>query len=84
MVLGGRLADAFGARSTLLAGLGLFTAASLMCGLAGDGAVLIAGRALQSRATGRAAALPRCSFATCPRCRRASGTSSNWWTRWPF
>lgn len=47
MVLGGRLADVFGARRTLLAGLGLFTAASLMCGLAGDGAVLIAGRALQ-------------------------------------
>lgn len=47
MVLGGRLADALGARRTLLAGLGLFTAASLMCGLAGSGGVLIAGRALQ-------------------------------------
>ncbi|MGI5291528.1 MFS transporter [Nonomuraea polychroma] len=47
MVLGGRLADAFGARRTLLAGLALFTAASLMCGLAGSGAVLIAGRGLQ-------------------------------------
>ncbi|TDD57221.1 DHA2 family efflux MFS transporter permease subunit [Nonomuraea terrae] len=47
MVLGGRLADALGARRTLLAGLALFTAASLMCGLAGNGAVLIAGRALQ-------------------------------------
>jgi EmrB/QacA subfamily drug resistance transporter len=47
MVLGGRLSDALGARRTLLAGLGLFTAASLMCGLAGNGAVLIGGRALQ-------------------------------------
>ncbi|MFI6291973.1 MFS transporter [Nonomuraea sp. NPDC050790] len=47
MVLGGRLADAFGARRTLLAGLGVFTAASLLCGVAGDGAMLIAGRALQ-------------------------------------
>ncbi|WP_327583754.1 MFS transporter [Nonomuraea sp. NBC_00507] len=47
MVLGGRLSDALGARRTLLAGLGLFTAASLMCGLAGSGAMLIAGRALQ-------------------------------------
>ncbi|MFC5826400.1 DHA2 family efflux MFS transporter permease subunit [Nonomuraea insulae] len=47
MVLGGRLADALGARRTLLAGLGLFTAASLVCGLAGSGGVLIAGRALQ-------------------------------------
>ncbi|MFC4120699.1 DHA2 family efflux MFS transporter permease subunit [Nonomuraea zeae] len=47
MVLGGRLADAAGARRTLLAGLVLFTAASLICGLAGSGAMLIAGRALQ-------------------------------------
>ncbi|QFY13454.1 MFS transporter [Nonomuraea phyllanthi] len=47
MVLGGRLADAWGARRTLMAGLGLFTAASLACGLAGSGAMLIAGRALQ-------------------------------------
>ncbi|MEV0388895.1 MFS transporter [Nonomuraea sp. NPDC050643] len=47
MVLGGRLADSLGARRTLLAGLGLFTVASLVCGLAGSGGVLIAGRALQ-------------------------------------
>ncbi|MFJ8819659.1 MFS transporter [Amycolatopsis thermoflava] len=47
MVFGGRLADALGARRTLLAGLGLFTLASLLCGLAGSGAVLIVGRALQ-------------------------------------
>ncbi|MGN9842152.1 MFS transporter [Nonomuraea sp. H19] len=47
MVLGGRLADALGARRTLVAGLGLFTAASLMCGLAGTGGLLIAGRAVQ-------------------------------------
>ncbi|MFI7131038.1 MFS transporter [Nonomuraea sp. NPDC050153] len=47
MVLGGRLADALGARRTLLAGLGLFTAASLLCGLAGSGTTLITGRALQ-------------------------------------
>ncbi|MFI9554559.1 MFS transporter [Nonomuraea endophytica] len=47
MVLGGRLADAFGARRTLLAGLGVFAAASLVCGVSGDGATLIAGRAFQ-------------------------------------
>ncbi|MEU1724966.1 MFS transporter [Nonomuraea sp. NPDC005692] len=47
MVLGGRLADALGARRTLLAGLALFTAASLVCGLADDGGTLIAGRAVQ-------------------------------------
>jgi EmrB/QacA subfamily drug resistance transporter len=47
MVFGGRLADAFGARRVLLAGLALFTAASLVCGLAADGGMLIAGRAVQ-------------------------------------
>lgn len=47
MVFGGRLADAFGVRRTLLAGLVLFTAASLMCGLAPNGVMLIVGRAAQ-------------------------------------
>ncbi len=47
MVFGGRLADAFGARRMLLAGLTVFTAASLLCGLASAGALLIAGRAAQ-------------------------------------
>ncbi|QEU90330.1 DHA2 family efflux MFS transporter permease subunit [Streptomyces kanamyceticus] len=47
MLLGGRLADVFGARRTLLAGLALFTAASLFTGLAPNAAVLIAGRTAQ-------------------------------------
>lgn len=47
MVLGGRFADTFGARRTLLAGLAVFTSASLLCGLADGGAMLIIGRALQ-------------------------------------
>ncbi|MER6946130.1 MFS transporter [Nonomuraea sp. NPDC000554] len=47
MVLGGRLADSFGARRTLMAGLTLFTLASLLCGLAANGVLLVAGRALQ-------------------------------------
>ncbi|KQX49345.1 MULTISPECIES: MFS transporter [unclassified Streptomyces] len=47
MLLGGRLADALGARRVLLAGLALFTAASLTCGLAPDAGVLLAGRAAQ-------------------------------------
>ena len=44
MLLGGRLADAVGARRSLLAGLALFTLASLTSGLASSGSVLIAGR----------------------------------------
>lgn len=47
MLLGGRLADALGARRTLLAGLTVFTAASLVSGLAGSAAVLIGGRIAQ-------------------------------------
>ncbi|MFE1546633.1 MFS transporter [Streptomyces sp. NPDC058718] len=47
MLLGGRLADALGARRVLLTGLALFTAASLACGLAQNAPVLLAGRIAQ-------------------------------------
>ncbi|PWI12827.1 MFS transporter [Streptomyces sp. Act143] len=47
MLLGGRLADALGARRTLLAGLALFTAASLVTGLADSAAMLLGGRIAQ-------------------------------------
>jgi EmrB/QacA subfamily drug resistance transporter len=47
LLLGGRLADTLGRRRTFLAGLGLFTIASLASGLAQAGAVLIAARAGQ-------------------------------------
>jgi EmrB/QacA subfamily drug resistance transporter len=47
MLLGGRLADLLGRRRTFLAGLTVFTLASLGAGLAGNGAVLLAARATQ-------------------------------------
>ncbi|MEU0170322.1 MFS transporter [Streptomyces iakyrus] len=47
MLLGGRLADTLGARRTLLAGIALFTAASLVAGLAGSAPVLLGGRIAQ-------------------------------------
>ncbi|MFV5992344.1 DHA2 family efflux MFS transporter permease subunit [Streptomyces sp. NPDC056231] len=47
MLLGGRLADAFGARRTFLAGLALFTVASLGTGLADGAPVLVGGRIAQ-------------------------------------
>jgi EmrB/QacA subfamily drug resistance transporter len=47
LLLGGRLADLLGRRRVFLAGLVTFTLASLGAGLAGDGAVLVAARALQ-------------------------------------
>ncbi len=47
LLLGGRAADLFGRRRAYLFGLGLFTAASLIGGLAQNPAWLIAARALQ-------------------------------------
>jgi EmrB/QacA subfamily drug resistance transporter len=44
MILGGRLADALGARRMMLAGLMVFVAASAATGLAGNTAMLIGGR----------------------------------------
>jgi EmrB/QacA subfamily drug resistance transporter len=47
LLAGGRLADLFGRRRLFLIGLGVFTAASLVAGLAGSADVLIASRAVQ-------------------------------------
>ena len=47
LLLGGRLGDLFGQRRLFLAGIGLFTAASLGCGLANSQAFLIGARAVQ-------------------------------------
>ncbi|WP_406052416.1 MFS transporter [Kribbella sp. NBC_00889] len=47
LLLAGRIGDLIGSKRVFLAGLGLFTAASLLCGTAGSAEVLIAGRFLQ-------------------------------------
>lgn len=47
LLLGGRLADLFGRRQMFLAGVGVFTLASLLAGVAQDPAQLIIFRALQ-------------------------------------
>ena len=47
LLLGGRLGDIFGRRQVLLAGMGAFAAASVLCALAPNAGVLIACRALQ-------------------------------------
>jgi EmrB/QacA subfamily drug resistance transporter len=47
LLVGGRLADRYGRRRLFLAGLTVFTLASLGAGLAGSGAVLIAARVVQ-------------------------------------
>jgi EmrB/QacA subfamily drug resistance transporter len=47
LLLGGRLGDLFGQRRMFLAGIGLFTLASLACGLADSQGFLVAARAVQ-------------------------------------
>jgi EmrB/QacA subfamily drug resistance transporter len=47
LLLGGRLADLLGRRRVLLAGLTLFSSASLLAGVAGSAELLIGARALQ-------------------------------------
>ena len=47
LLLGGRLGDLYGRRRLFLAGITLFTLASVVCGLAGSQALLVAARAVQ-------------------------------------
>ncbi|MFC6880846.1 MFS transporter [Actinomadura yumaensis] len=47
LLLGGRAGDLLGARPVFLTGLAIFGAASLVCGIAGGGGVLIGARAVQ-------------------------------------
>jgi EmrB/QacA subfamily drug resistance transporter len=47
LLLAGRIGDLIGSKRVFLAGLGVFTAASLLCGVAASSEVLIAGRFLQ-------------------------------------
>src|SRR6478752_1872595 len=56
LLLGGRVGDAIGHKRAFLSGVGVFTIASLVCGLATDGVTLIVARAVQG--TGAAIAAP--------------------------
>src|SRR5262249_4045237 len=47
LLLGGRSADVLGRRPMFMVGGALFSAASLVCGLAGSAGMLVAGRAIQ-------------------------------------
>ncbi|MBA2616420.1 MAG: DHA2 family efflux MFS transporter permease subunit [Actinobacteria bacterium] len=47
LLLGGRLGDLFGQRKMFVAGIGLFTVASLACGLANSQELLVGARAIQ-------------------------------------
>jgi len=56
LLLGGRVGDAIGHKRAFIAGVGVFTAASLVCGVAFDPAMLIVARAVQG--IGAAVAAP--------------------------
>jgi EmrB/QacA subfamily drug resistance transporter len=56
MLLGGRLGDAYGRKRMLLVGVTVFTASSLLCGLAPNAPMLLIARVLQG--TGAAIASP--------------------------
>jgi MFS family permease len=56
LLIGGRVGDAIGHKRAFLSGVGVFTVASLVCGLATDGITLIVARAVQG--TGAAIAVP--------------------------
>ena len=56
LLLGGRLGDLLGRRSVFLAGTAVFGLASLLCGVANDSSILVAGRFLQG--LGEALAAP--------------------------
>jgi DHA2 family methylenomycin A resistance protein-like MFS transporter len=58
LLSGGALADRFGARRVFQAGLGLFVAASLGCGLAPDVPVLVLARVAQGAGATRAPPRP--------------------------
>jgi EmrB/QacA subfamily drug resistance transporter len=57
LLLGGRLGDLFGHRRLFTAGIGVFTLASLACGLAGGQGFLLAARAVQGAAGAVASAV---------------------------
>lgn len=56
LLLGGRIGDAIGHKRAFLSGVGVFTLASLVCGVAGDGITLVTARALMG--VGAAVAAP--------------------------
>ena len=56
LLLGGRVGDAIGHKRAFLSGVGVFTIASLVCGVATDAVTLIVARAVQG--TGAAVAAP--------------------------
>ena len=64
LLVAGRLGDLVGRRKVLIAGLVVFTAASVLCGLAQDGAMLVAARFVQGLGGALASAVVLAILAT--------------------
>jgi MFS family permease len=82
LLLAGRLGDLAGRRNVFLAGLAVFTAASLACGLAPNQAALIAARFAQGIGGALTSAVILGMIVPCSRSRgsrpRRSGCSRSW------
>src|SRR3954453_14591075 len=66
LLLGGRMADLFGRKRLFLIGIAVFSAASLVNGLATSAGMLVAGRGLQGLGGGAGAAAPPWSLTPHP------------------
>jgi MFS family permease len=80
LIAAGRLADRVGRRRTFAAGLTLFAAASLGCGLAPTGAALLAGRAIQGLGAALVAPAALALLTTARPKGRARARAMGWWT----
>src|SRR5206468_6886839 len=79
LITGGRLGDLFGHRRLFLIGMAAFTAASLLCGLAGSPALLVTARILQGAT---AAAMVPQVLARSEERRVGKGWRSRWSRLW--
>jgi MFS family permease len=80
LLAAGRLADRVGRRRAFAAGLAVFGAASLACGLASSGAALLAGRALQGVGAALVSPAALALLLTARPEGRARAQAVGWWT----
>ena len=79
LLLMGRVADLWGRRRTFVAGLALFTAASLSCGLSVSPETLVVSRAFQGLGAATTAPAALSIITTI----FAEGGGGGWWGCWP-
>ena len=75
MLIGGKLADAYGRRLLFVVGIAIFTASSLACGLADSGNMLIGARVVQGVGAAKPEKMGTCTAPTCAQACDAIATS---------